>query len=505
MSSESGGSPLHAARERVTRSTLDKELAKTSYSWTTTKISVPSTLMEAMSKMAQSFFWFLLDVPTSRGPGALRGDQLLAHWDPESRRYFAGLQPEVQTEICACVCAISHEWIHHFDLLGTPFGANLHGKLCREYLAFQKWAPLLTEEHPDFFDRPLTDWLADTRAGPETAQALIESGPLGHAQVELRGPVRFYEVVHGAFPRYVTTGWGENTKFPTIKLAGDRQYEKVTVNELWATIRGTGSDGYLGPRDIVEGRAFVLNLLFIWRLVGGADPPDGIDALGLMRRYAATYYQDSPRYTAALEVVAGRTVDNLLATGDRDLVQRELTTTAAITWYALHSPPAIEQDDVLQSITARFLCAAKVAKDNDWRKFKDGPLKLLEGVDEHFVEVGSKPCDALLRQSVLVLELTRTENAACGVPEIRGWYDQILTAIQKTLYTRIGNGYWSPWGLAFSGNPIDHVDDALSAGVGHLEEAPAVVADWYGLRALVLRKQGRREEKISQLRAWFSV
>jgi hypothetical protein len=128
----------------------------------------------------------------------------------------------------------------------------------------------------------------------------------------------------------------------------------------------------------------------------------------------ATYYRDSPRYTAALEVVAGRTVDNLLVTGDRDLVQRELTTTAAITWYALHSPPPIEKDDVLQGITVRFLLAAKVANDNDWRKFKNGPLRLLEGVDELLGEVGSRPCDALLRQSVQVLELTagRTQPAA---------------------------------------------------------------------------------------------
>ncbi|MFC7724918.1 hypothetical protein ACFQW6_07360 [Nocardioides sp. GCM10028917] len=505
MSTESDGAPLQVVREHLTYGTLDKELKKTSYSWTTTKISVPPTLLAAMSKMAQSFFWFLLEIPTSGDTKALRGDQLLAPWDPESRRYFAELEPEVQVEICACVCAISHEWIHHFDLLGTPFGANLHGKLCREYLAFQKWAPLLTQKCPDVFDGPLMDWLASTPAGPDAAQALVGSGPLGHAQVELRGPVRFYEVVHGAFPRHVTTGWGENTTFPTIKLGGDRQYEKITVNELWSTIRGAGPDGYLSPRDIVEGRAFVLNLLFIWHLVGGADPPDGMDALGLLRRYTAAYYEDSPRYTAALEVVAGQTVDDLLASGDTDLVQRELTTTAVITWYALQSPPPIERDDVLQGITARFLYAAKVAKDNDWRSFKDGPLRLLEGVDEHFAEVGSKPCDALLRQSVQVLELTRTENAACSAPEVRGWYEKVLSAIQRTLHARIGDGYWSPWGLAFSGNPIDHVDDTINAGIGQLEDAPALMTDWYELRALVLRKQGRREEKISQLRSWFSV
>jgi hypothetical protein len=28
---------------------------------------------------------------------------------------------------------------------------------------------------------------------------------------------------------------------------------------------------------------------------------------------------------------------------------------------------------------------------------------------------------------------------------------------------------------------------------------------WYELRALVLRKQSNREEKIGRLRAWFSI
>jgi hypothetical protein len=78
----------------------------------------------------------------------------------------------------------------------------------------------------------------------------------------------------------------------------------------------------------------------------------------------------------------------------------------------------------------------------------------------------------------------------------------VLTAIEKALLARVGNGYWSPWGLAFSGNPIDHVDETLNAGVGQLEDAPDVMSAWYELRALVLRKQSNREEKIGRLRAF---
>jgi hypothetical protein len=48
------------------------------------------------------------------------------------------------------------------------------------------------------------------------------------------------------------------------------------------------------------------------------------------------------------------------------------------------------------------------------KKSKEACLRLLEGVDELLGEVGSRLCDALLRQSVQVLELTagRTQPAA---------------------------------------------------------------------------------------------
>ena len=65
--------------------------------------------------------------------------------------------------------------------------------------------------------------------------------------------------MRGAAPRRVESGWGGETgAHSTVKLVGGLNYEKVTVNKLWPTITRGGSLDYVGPREILEGRAFVL-------------------------------------------------------------------------------------------------------------------------------------------------------------------------------------------------------------------------------------------------------
>lgn len=63
----------------------------------------------------------------------------------------------------------------------------------------------------------------------------------------------FDEVMRGAFPRRIRTGWGEHTEIPTVRFAGDRDYEKVNVNQVWSTIRG--HDTFASPTPACIPRA----------------------------------------------------------------------------------------------------------------------------------------------------------------------------------------------------------------------------------------------------------
>jgi hypothetical protein len=458
---------------------------------------------DALSLRAKTFFAQVIDFRT----GDMSLEDLLNHWSSSGRQFFADQSDEVQMEICAFVCAISHEWTHHFDLLGTPFGANLHAKYCREYLAFKEWSSELIQRKPEVFDSPLSDWLATEPAGRDVAIRLVESGPTGKAMADLRGPVGFDEVLGGkAFPRRIKIGWGANTGRSTIRLAGNRTYEKITVNQVWTSLRGEHISTYLGPYEILEGRAFVLNLLFIWRLAVGDD--DGpTDILGLLLRYVNTYYSDAPRYLTALEIIAGTSVQELLATGDRRRVFLALTTTVIATWYALHSPPPVDEDDVLQSMTGRFIFLARVSADNpDWTRLKGEDIGLMTGTDDHFAKLGTKPSSRLLQQAAEVTSRTRELNSKYGSDdEIRNWFDAVLLALQTTLRYRIPDGYKSAWGLCYSGNSLDCLDDALDAGAGQLDNAPSRLQDWYSLRSLVLYKRGQRQDKIARLKAWFDL
>lgn len=481
------------------KSALRAALSQASYASGTTLISVPPTLFESLSQEARVFFWLMLpDI----SPGGVQANEFLKEWNAETQQRFHEQDVDVQMEIFGFVSCITHEWTHHFDLLGTPFGANYHAKLCREYLAFQRWVPTLISSGAALFDFPLSDWLASEPAGPDAASRLMQSGPLGQALVDLRGPVMFNEVMRGAFPRRIRVGWGEHTEIPTVRLANGREYEKVNVNQLWSTIRSESTFSYVGPHEILEGRALVMNLLFLWHLL---DYEDGelTRTLELLGTYIETYYSDAPRYLTTLEIICGAPVEELFADDDPVAVYRCLTSTQLASWYALHAPPPIVEDDTLQSLTVRFVFAARETSQHDWMSVRGGAIALLQAIDDTYSDIGTKSAHDLLKQSAQVLALTRGLNGECADPIMRDWFDKVLTAIQVTLTARAPAGYASDWGLTTAGNVLAAIDEALDAGVGQLYDAPARVSEWYKLRNLVLYKRGQRQEKVSALSAWF--
>lgn len=76
-----------------------------SYATETTLISIPDDLFDALSSPASIFFWSVLDID----PGPVRADQFLTEWDIGTRQLFAQQDPNVQMEILAFLCCITHE------------------------------------------------------------------------------------------------------------------------------------------------------------------------------------------------------------------------------------------------------------------------------------------------------------------------------------------------------------------------------------------------------------
>jgi hypothetical protein len=157
----------------------------------------------------------------------------------------------------------------------------------------------------------------------------------------------------------------------------------------------------------------------------------------------------------------------------------------------------------LQSLTGRFVAAARVTSHNDWTLVEGEALGLMRGIDDFAREIGAKPAPILLEQAAQVVGKTREENQACVDNEIRDWFDRLLYAIEVTAKRRAPSGYASSWGLCDSGNVLDAIDEPLNAGVGQLADAPRRLREWYDVRKLVLYKRGRRQDKIAQLTSWF--
>ena len=153
--------------------------------------------------------------------------------------------------------------------------SRLSRKALREYLAFRRWVPTLIRSGAALFDFPLSDWLASAPSQPVrkllAASRLMQSGP---ARPSTGRPARPCNVQRGharRIPRRIRVGWGRPTEIPTVRLANGREYEKVNVNQLWSTIRSESTFSYVGPHEILEGRALVMNLLFLWHLLDYED------------------------------------------------------------------------------------------------------------------------------------------------------------------------------------------------------------------------------------------
>lgn len=462
------------------------------YNVYTTKITYPLESFRVLNSPARALV--RIGMPEADASGLVGPSDLVPdEWDATCRERFYSLSVEDQIDVCALVTCVVHELLHHFDMLRTPFGASLHEKLCREFLAFERWTPTLLDAPDGFFDQPLADWALSVRAGPEEAAKLQEGSRLDQALLSLRGTIAFDEVRRGAMPRHVTEGWAGNSKLLT--LTGSRKYNKVTINQLWASLRLKDGVSYLGPNEIIEGRTLAICLIYLFHLLG-----EDAHAIDVVRKYVNHYYSGQSPYLALLEIHSGTDVAGLF-NEDISLIKRRLWETAANGWYSLQSPIAVEEDDILQSMTARCVQAARLMRDNDLSSFSS-VWAFLSTVEAHFSKVGAHPIEESLELSVKRLTNTISVCDDCNDPEMRNWYQEILRVIRDELDERIPNGYMLGTGLPPDGNPIRWADNGAFRCVG-LREAPGRATKWYELRQLLLTKRGQADKKTQGLRDFF--
>jgi hypothetical protein len=414
----------------VSLDSLTALLAAAKYDAHVGDVRLPPDLFSAMSTKARAFVRIITDTFDA---GYYSPYQFLKdEWTDEDRVYFATLPPDVQLEVLGFLTGLLHEYTHHVDLTATPFGANFHGKMAREYLGFQRHWPELVNADPPLLDTDTTlaDWLTKHPAGPETVNKLLAEGPLGLAEVELRGPMAFEDVMRGVPPRRIEKGWpGEGKK--VVSLRG-RHYEKIIVNQIWATVN-PAAEGirYVGPREILEGRALALCLSYLSHLLG-----DSGGAQSALLRYVQHYYDEAPHYKVAVAIISGKSLEQLCEEGEASL-SRTLRETIAATWYALQSPQPVAGDDLLMALPARFLMACRALQDNDLMKLSTG-VSFLDSLDRALAKpLSYKPVEQLLKQSIWGLQVALDEIEECVNSTLREWFER--SSKPSSLFIRRGS------------------------------------------------------------------
>jgi hypothetical protein len=466
------------------------------YNAYTTDITYPGESFASLSSSARAII--LLGNTDFDFQGFVNPFDLVPNnWDETQRKIFDEMSSQEQVDVCAFVTSIVHELLHHLDFLQTPFGASFHEKLCREFLAFEHWVPTLLECSIEFFNQPLVDWVQSAPAGLDATRMLQEGSPLDQALVELRGPIAFDEVRRGTMPRHVKQGWGSNTNALTT-LTGGRKYEKVTINQVWASIRLENGSRYLSPNEVIEGRTFAMSLIYLFHLLG-----ENVSTIDVVRSYIDHFYKGQSTYLSLLEIHSGTDIYTLLDGKNFKMIKRRLWETVVNGWYSLHSPIAIKPEDILQSMTARCIQIARVMRDTDLSTFSTYSA-FLSTVDDYYAkDASARPIRETLKISAERLSLSIAMCKDCIDTEMRSWYDEILQVIRENLLERIPSGYELGTGLPPDGNPMNWVDDC-AIRCCELSKAPQRIIDWYELRQLLLTKRDHAEEKLERLRDFFS-
>lgn len=479
-------------------------------------------LFGSLSSEARVFLFLALEL---EGEGAIAVGQLYGkRWleVPSTMERFRALSEAARIEVLGFVTLMLHEVTHHLDFLSTPFGLNFHVKTMREYWSMQDFAPILLE-NPELIPQRFVDfgshWDRVRAAPPEDSQvprySLREqdSAELKKAWDCLRGQILTFEAWGDAgkvqpHESHIVSGWSGRTE--TLKLF-NRELVPVTVHGFLATVKtGDQRHYYLRPLTIFETRAAAHSMLWVIHLLGD----DGAD---MLPKYFATFCKragQAPDYFFLFDLMASGwgfgNFEELLQKADRNLREDVLHMLSGACWYALHAPPPMDQDAVLNSNPIVRLLLVFMAYDDfvtgrNKRAFTSF-VELADAIDQSTLarQWGFRPIQDILgfcRQMVetmMLLNKSKTWN-----PHMRAHFQHILELLSNQFDGR--DSYTSHLGMPECGNPFIALDSQSDRKLLDVYEPPEEVVSWFIFRNNVLFKYQSRPNIIEKLEQHFGM
>ncbi|HEX4020228.1 MAG TPA: hypothetical protein VHX63_03710 [Acidobacteriaceae bacterium] len=425
---------------------------------------------------------------------------------------FAALSMDEKAEVLGFFTFQIHELTHHFDFLTTPYGANFQGKLFREYLAFQRFAPLFLREvvphgnryrerfvdydpsardprPPDASDASHTSLQPDASGAPD---AFHPSDAFLAAWKEVHDIVATLEALGDGsmlpHKQNMVAGWGGNNS--TIQLFR-QPVHPITVRGFFNTVTTADHpDWYLRPSTIFETRAVVHCLMWILKLFGGDERAREPLSIYLDSFYGPTMV--GPDYTFVLDVIAtgwGSTFSDFVRTAPMPSLRQFLMLTDASCWYALQAPPPMpDASAVRSSPIVRLMHALRFFNDAiaDRRAYPTS-VAVLMAMDsaQQAAAFELTGIDSILAYSAgFVQYLQQHKLQQVRDPILQKHFDRVLGVQHRRLAERVPHGYISYSGMPEDGHPVrglrneNEVDDlAFDSYV-----ADQRVRNWFSFR-----------------------
>jgi len=460
-------------------------------------------LWPSLSARAHGFLWIATGMAE---PGPVPFDRMYGRvWadDPDTMTVFDSLNRDEQAEVLAVYTYEIHELTHHSDYLITPYGFNIHGKLLREYVAFQRFVPLLLAD-PRPAGCRLVDW--DPLTGKPRSDRFRD------AWTTLRDIVHTLEAFGdgGMLPRaeVVTKGWSGETRPFTLFM---RSLQRVTVRGFLTTVTVPDeSRWYLRPATILETRGLVHSLLWILHLFGG-----GNRARGPLLTYLHVFYDSAmipPDYNMLLAVIASGwgfdSFHQFVEKEDMAVVRSALAIADASCWYALQAPPPMPDTSAFANPVVRLLLA--LAYFIGWKKedrFFPAAADALAAMDTRpeARALSLRPIETILAFCERFIEAMQSINSEIVSPVFRGHFQHVLEVQRRQLTFRRRGGYVSYVGMPEDGHPARGLQSyEESRGLAFRDYVPdARIVEWFAFRQQLLYGFVTTDDLQSKLPLFF--
>jgi hypothetical protein len=462
-------------------------------------------MWESLPGQAKAFCWV---AAKKERPGPLTFKEAFGYvWahDEMTMECLATMSDDEKAEVLGFFTFQIHELTHHFDFLITPFGVNYHGKLFREYRAFQRFAPLLLRE-----------------AGPPCGR-FVDYDPVARGQLPSDEFQAAWREVHdidatlealgdGGMPprtQNVIPGWGDKSKTLVIL---NQPVDRVTVHGFLYTVVVPNEPGwYLRPSSILETRALLHCLQWILHLLGNDERARELACIYLDSFYGRETIAPDYRFLFDLCAKAWeKDFHTFVREAPIPLLQQFLMMTDAACWYALQAPPpmpdasAIRSSPIIRLIHGlRFLYGA-YGNRQSYSTAVDAMLAMDVAKEASAFEL-TDISRALIYCAEFVHYLRQLNQEEIIDPVFRKHFDRVLGVQQRQLAKRAPKGYISFIGMPENGHPVlgirseeDVNDLAWDAYV-----ADPRVREWFAFRQEFLYHSLDAESAGRSLRSFF--